>query len=161
MLHDNFTLPSFDEVLEHLESLTDPRDQIAYLTKRIARVRQRTEEWNLESGERFFIEQCEMEIARINYEMLIYDTSKPNNDKYDPAKRGLTRQLAMMLMDELFPNLRGATTSAKADLLHLFTGFSSAGLINKWPDYSRGNKESLQKDREKVAVWKQRLGISD
>lgn len=84
------------------------------------------------------------------------DTSEDN-----PAKRGLSRQLAMMLLDELFPNLENASNTAKADFLELLTGFSSDGLRNKWSDYRRGNTESVNADMEKVAEWKRKLKISD
>lgn len=79
--------------------------------------------------------------------------------EYDPAKRGLTRQFAMLLIDELFPNLNKASNTAKAELLSLLTGFDSAGLRNKWSDYHRGNPKSLAEDRRKVGEWKQKLKL--
>ncbi len=83
------------------------------------------------------------------------------NDQYDPAKRGLTRQLAMLLIDELFPNLKDASNTAKAEFLSFLTGFDADGLRNKWSDYRLGNKNTIEADLKKVAAWKTKLKISD
>lgn len=81
------------------------------------------------------------------------------DSEYDPAKRGLTRQFAMMLLDDLFPNLKNASASAKAEFMALLTGWNADGLRNKWSDYRLGNTELLQADRVKVSEWKKKLKI--
>ncbi len=88
-------------------------------------------------------------------------TSTDTNDEYDPAKRGLTRQLAMLLMDELFPNLANASKKAKAEFLAFLVGWDSDGLRQKWSDYQRGNPASLAVDQKTVETWKRKLGIKD
>lgn len=82
------------------------------------------------------------------------------DDEYDPAKRGLTRQLAMLLLDNLFPNLSNATPSAKGAFLRLLTGFNAKGLANKWGDYNFDSAD-YQRDLEEVESWKRKLRIKD
>jgi len=82
-------------------------------------------------------------------------------NEYDPASRGLTRQLAMLLIDELFPNLKEASNTAKAEFLSLLTGFDADGLRQKWSDYKLGNKKNLKTDMETVKGWKRKLQIKE
>lgn len=81
--------------------------------------------------------------------------------EYDPQKRGLTRQLAMMLIDDLFPNLKDASNTSKAEFLELLTGYDSSGLRNKWSDYRRGNQASIGEDLKIVARWRSKLKIKN
>lgn len=82
-------------------------------------------------------------------------------DQFDPEKRGLTRQLAMLLLDELFPNLGASSNTAKGQFLAFLVGWSAKGLSNKWSDYRRGNPESIERDLAEVAEWKRKLKISE
>lgn len=113
--------------------------------------------------------EIEEEIELLKERKTIFESTKvdypvPTADgceEYDPQKRGLTRQLAMMLLDELFPNLKSASNMAKGQFLQFLTGLDADGLRIKWSDYQRGNRESLEADMKKVAEWKRKLKISD
>jgi hypothetical protein len=68
------------------------------------------------------IEKIEMEISwQLEANKVSADLGETLNrsdiqethDKFDPMKRGLTRQLAMLLLDELFPNLNDASNKAR------------------------------------------------
>ena len=89
------------------------------------------------------------------------ETDQNGAKEYNPTNRGLTKQFAMMLMDELFPNLTTASNTAKSDFLELLTGFSAKALRNKWSDYRLGNPDSIKADMKKVADWKKKLKIID
>ncbi|QQS33999.1 MAG: hypothetical protein IPM50_05330 [Acidobacteriota bacterium] len=86
---------------------------------------------------------------------------RDDKDRYDPKERGLTAQLAMLLLDELFPSTKDAALLAKAEFLELLVGWNKDKLRNKWGDIQYGNPASLAKDREKVEYWRRRLKIKD
>lgn len=104
--------------------------------------------------------ESQLEIEKERVENLKALDFAETNDEYDPAKRGLTRQLAMMLLDDLFPSLRNASNMAKAEFLSLLSGWNADGLRIKWSDYRQGNPNSLNEDKVKVMEWKKKLKIS-
>lgn len=82
------------------------------------------------------------------------------DDEYNPKKRGLTRQLAILLIEGLIPNIKDAPPNAKGEFLGFLTGFDAKGLSNKWGDYSIGSK-TYKADLEAVEHWKRKLRIKD
>lgn len=87
------------------------------------------------------------------------DTKRRERGNYNPSDRGLTQQLGMLLLDELFPNLKNASNTAKAKFLAFLTGWSEDKLRIKWTDYRSGNPTTLKEDREAVEYWRQKLKI--
>jgi hypothetical protein len=85
------------------------------------------------------------------------DNEPVSKDEYDPEKRGLTRQLAMTLLDELFPNLEHASNQSKAEFLGLLVGWNIDGLRQKWTDYKQAKPETIAANMATAAEWKRKL----
>lgn len=171
------TTPLFYEINTELETALakfTPLEQLARLEKYLGGLTLNDldllydDEYEWTVRQVFLLKKVELErdfelqkTHRERVKLLGVEQQDEQDSEYDPAKRGLTRQLAMMLIDDLFPNLKDASNKAKAEFLGLLTGWSADGLRNKWSDYRRGNEKSLAQDAATVAEWKTKLKISD
>lgn len=113
--------------------------------------------------------QLEGEVRRRRRAKEVRDALQPSESaeganttagEYDPTKRGLQRELAMMLLDELFPNLEGASAAAKAEFLALLTGWNAEGLRQRWGDYRRANPMTVRRNEKIVTEWRRKLKIT-
>lgn len=173
MLIDPYWMPytQFSEIKDKLELLSDNTDRLklalaekSSVEQDLAEVRQSEDQDSIDYLYlSTVLQQCRIEVDCLR-EIIELDTQtnqKEATSEYEPSKRGLTQSLAMLLLDELFPKLKTASNTAKAEFLSLLTGWSSESLRQKWSDYERGNPSTMTENLEQVALWKKRLKLAN
>ncbi|MGB7069074.1 MAG: hypothetical protein WBD22_06230 [Pyrinomonadaceae bacterium] len=115
-----------------------------------------------------FSEKCRIEIEKLKSledlkPKLVGNEPEPNaaidamNDEYDPAKRGVNRRRAMMLIDILVPNLNN---TQKSEILFLTFGYNAESARKFWSTYlSDRPLDKRSEDEEIIKKWTLQIGL--
>lgn len=110
---------NFDRVKEYAKAIVDGEARLDFFQSLEAAFKQflidadvNLSTLSMKLADNGFGRKCEIEIELL--EKQLQRSKQIGNDENDPAKPGLKRQLAMILLDDLFPNLNDASNTKKA-----------------------------------------------